>query len=250
MIIAFLRRVCESIAFRLKRAEQRSALRDSPLRQAGFPVCDTHALLRRLSAQSPHVIYDLGGNRGQWTLLAKSVFPSATVHAFEPLAAHCEEFRRHASNLPSVYLHSTALGEVAAELEMDMTSSSDSASLLPPNSLMKESYGVHSGSKVRVKVVPLDTWCETHGLPPPDLIKLDLQGYELQALRGGIRQLAHARAVILELSFQELYTGQPLAGEVIAELENWGFRLEAFATDVRGGETLLQLDALFLRMRK
>jgi len=79
------------------------------------------------------------------------------------------------------------------------------------------------------------------------LIKLDLQGYELHALRGAPRSLGHSRAVLLELSFREFYKDQPTPGAVLTHLEEAGFRLHALSPDLPAGRPLEQADALFLR---
>ena len=243
----FLLRICDSLAYRLRRRESAAAFRATPLTAAGFDTFDTHELLRQLSSSAPRVIYDLGANRGQWTLLAKSVFATAEVHSFEPLPDHCTDFLRHTAGLTDVHLHRVALGETTAELEMDLTTFSDSASLLAPTEVMARTYNVHSGRKVRVPVVRLDDWIAAHKLPPPNLIKLDLQGYELSALRGAPVALARARAVLLELSFREYYHAQPTPGTVIAHLEAAGYRLHALSPDLPAGRALEQADALFVR---
>jgi hypothetical protein len=119
--------------------------------------------------------------------------------------------------------------------------------LLAPTDASAKTYGVRPGRKIPVPVVRLDDWAEAHGLPEPDLLKLDLQGYELQALRGAPRCLQHARAALLELSFQEFYAGQPTPGRVITHLEQAGFRLAAISPDIPAGKLLEQIDVLFLR---
>lgn len=242
---SLLLRLADSLSFRLRRRQRRLAVRNTPA--ARTESFDTYELLLRLAANPPRVAYDLGGNRGQWTVLAKSVFPALEIHAFEPVPDHCALFTEATRALHGVSIHAVALGDTAAEMEMDLTTFSDSASLLPPAAALAETYAVHSGRKVRVPVVRLDDWVREHQLPWPDLLKLDLQGYELNALRGAPACLQHARAVVLELSFREYYTGQPPPGSVISHLEAAGFRLAAFSPDVRAGHLLEQVDALFLR---
>ena len=80
------------------------------------------------------------------------------------------------------------------------------------------------------------------------LLKLDVQGGELAVLEGGPRTLEHVQAVLVEVSFVELYTGQPLADKVFDRLRTLGFTC-------RGGWSLtygsagecLQGDFLFAR---
>ncbi|TXR57614.1 FkbM family methyltransferase [Quadrisphaera setariae] len=67
-------------------------------------------------------------------------------------------------------------------------------------------------------------------LGPMDLLKIDVQGSELPVFQNGRTTLAGAVAVHTEMSFAPLYEGQPLFGEVDAELRAQGFVLHTFAT--------------------
>ena len=69
----------------------------------------------------------------------------------------------------------------------------------------------------------LDALVRKMKLPFPELIKLDLQGAELQALAGASECLAHAQAVMLELSFIPLQKNWPLIGDVIPFMKERGF---------------------------
>ena len=72
---------------------------------------------------------------------------------------------------------------------------------------------------------PLDKLITQRQMPWPDLIKLDLQGFELDALRGSEQCLQHGQAVLLEVSFFEIQKGMSLAGEVIDFMRQRGFRI-------------------------
>ena len=93
------------------------------------------------------------------------------------------------------------------------------------SSILKDASGREWGKKVIAPVTTLDALITKLALPDPDLIKLDLQGAELDAMRGATRCLAHAEAVMLELSFIELQKGMPLIGDVVPFMAERGFRL-------------------------
>lgn len=79
------------------------------------------------------------------------------------------------------------------------------------------------------------------------MIKLDIQGFELEALKGFGNTLANVSHLTLELSFVEQYRGQITASEVIACLNEYGFPLSALSTDCATGTRLIETDALFER---
>jgi hypothetical protein len=82
-------------------------------------------------------------------------------------------------------------------------------------------------------------------------LKIDTQGFELAVLRGAERSLEHCPLVELELSWVELYSGQPLFDEVHAWMKDHGYRPVSFETgpgqvEARTGQTL-QNDVIVLR---
>ncbi len=98
----------------------------------------------------------------------------------------------------------------------------------------------------RVETTTVDLLLESATRP---FLKLDLQGYELEALEGASATLAIAPAVEVELSTVELYAGAPLLPEVLAFLDRKGYELfscEPALVDYESAR-VLQLDGLFIR---
>ena len=94
----------------------------------------------------------------------------------------------------------------------------------------------------------LDALLHDEPLTPTVLLKLDLQGYELQALRGAARTLERSDYVLLETAFKPLYEHEPLFEDVYALLQQAGFRFRNpvdFLSDASG--EIIQMDALFER---
>ncbi len=207
----------------------------------------TLELLTLLRPHPPRVIYDVGAMTGTWTRLSKAIFPSAVVHAFEPLSVHQTAFTANLERQPGVTLHPVALAGAAGEPVMEVASLTAGSSLLPLTSLTEERFGIRTVRHEQVTAVRLDEYAATHRLPPPDLIKLDVQGYELEVLLGAERAVAASTALLVELSFVEIYRGQPLFDEVERYCVDRGFRLHAFGSDTCLGRELLQADALFIR---
>jgi FkbM family methyltransferase len=128
------------------------------------------------------------------------------------------------------------------------------------NSVLKERTGFFAGTRpTRVPMRTLDGLVEAlqqqlqlrggPATPPPSLLKLDVQGFELAALRGANRTLASVEVVILETSLLQYNEGSPLAAEVIAALDCLGYQpLEVLETHSVGPESvMLQADYAFVR---
>jgi len=240
------RLLLERLAVESVRRRRLARLKRTAGADLGLGHIDSLELLEMLVPR-PAVIYDIGANRGTWTLLAKSVFPASEVHAFEPLEEHCRQFEAAAASLPGVRLHRVALGSKPGDAAMNVASFSDASSLLEPARASAAEFGVTKTSTATVQVHRLDEYRRDLALPPPDLIKLDVQGFELEALAGGEEALAAAAAVIMEVSFVELYVGQPPFSEVIAWMGARGFEVAALGVNTALGRALVQTDVLLRR---
>jgi len=208
---------------------------------------DSLELLELLRSLNIKVIYDVGANIGTWTLLARSIIPEAEVHAFEPLKAHCCKFLELTRDLSGITLHTVALGNRIAFMDMKVTDFTDASSLLDLTDSAREVFNLRSEGTEQVEVVRLDNYVKEAGLHPPDLIKLDIQGYEVEALLGGEQTVANTSAIIAEVSCIEFYAGQGLFHDVVALLAEKGLFLCAFGLNTSLGKTLSQMDVLFVR---
>jgi FkbM family methyltransferase len=135
----------------------------------------------------------------------------------EPREDAQPELRRRAAALPGVSVAQTLVG--ASEGTIDFYQSSDQSSVL------KDVDGREWGQRVTAPVTTLDALITKMNLPEPDLIKLDLQGHELECLRGATRCLAHAELVVLEVTFIPFQQGMPTVGEVVTFMAERGFQV-------------------------
>ena len=240
--------VVERLAIASRRRRRFRRLRGTPAAALQLGHIDSLELLELLQSAPPGVIYDIGANVGTWTCLAKSLFPSARVEAFEPLTQHAAAFRQWTAAWPNdIRLHNCALGPEERTATMNVMDFSDASSLLPVSAEGAREFKISQSAATTVSVVPLDVLIARERLPSPDLLKLDVQGYELAVLRGGTKCLRTTRAVLCEVSFREFYTGQPLFAEVVAFMEVHGFTLHALGEGTALGAPLVQSDALFLK---
>jgi len=192
---------------------------------------------------APAVIYDIGAYRGGWTRLAAEVFPDAQVVLFEANRDHAGALaatgRRHVI---------AALGETdggARAFHVPRQGDVTGASLYIENTAH------YAGENLQVRAVEtvrLDTLVARERVPAPDLIKIDVQGAELEVLAGAAETLRSAAALIVEVSFVDYNKGGPLAAQVIGAIERFGFNCADLCEVHRGAhDFVLQLDLLFVR---
>ena len=122
-------------------------------------------------------------------------------------------------------------------------------SYLEGSSLLRE-RGEHTGIVARVvPMVTIDDLCSERDLAGPCLIKIDVQGGEIEALSGATRILADAEVVILEVSLFQFVEDGPELHDVVSYMKDRGF----VAYDLFGGHVrpldgaLAQLDIVFVK---
>lgn len=171
-------------------------------------------------------VVDVGANRGQFTLAARHYAPKAGVIAFEPLPAPAAILRRLFAGDPQVTLHEAALGPAAERRSMHVSGLDDSSSLLPITALYSSLFpGTEEAGALEVRVGPLREFVRPEEIRAPALLKLDIQGFEYDALLGCLDLLPLFERVYCECSFMELYTSQKLGHDVVALLAQNGFVL-------------------------
>jgi FkbM family methyltransferase len=237
----------ERLAVASQRRRRRRRLIGTPAARLSLGHIDSLELLEMLRGAPPRVIHDIGANVGTWSCLAKSIFPEAAVEAFEPLEIHREAFRKWTSPWSDVRLHQVALGPREGSVDIEVTEFSDASSVLSLTDAGRKTFNTAAKERRSVRMETLDGLVARGAVRPPDLIKLDVQGYELEVLNGAPKALEGASALICEVSFRRYYEGQALFPDVLAFLDSRGFELRAFGPSLGLGEPLSQADALFVK---
>ena len=171
-------------------------------------------------------VVDVGANRGQFSLAVCIWAPDAKVFAFEPLKEPAARFRKVFKGNSKVNFHHVAIGPKAGKMTIHVSASDDCSSLLPISGLQEKLFpGTGEVRTETVKVGRLVEFISENEIVEPALLKLDVQGFELETLRGCEELLHWFSYVYVECSFVELYTGQALAHEIIDWLWRRGFQL-------------------------
>lgn len=202
-------------------------------------------MLRRAQ---PELILDVGANRGQFALAALGSVPDATIISFEPLTSEGDRFERIFAKNPAVRLQRIALSDRSEFRDLHVTAHADSSSLHRPTQLQTEAFpGTHETAVERVRLERLDRAIAPDVLAINTFLKIDVQGHEACVIRGASRLLDRIRWILVELSFVELYEGQPLIGEVTELLWQEGFQPTDMLPPLMDRRRAVQVDVLFER---
>lgn len=143
------------------------------------------------------VFYDIGANDGVFSLGYAA--RCRVVHAFEPAAVSCARLaeRCAAAGIENIVLHRVALGEKPGTMTLYGYSDDTFNSLYQRPADQLSHYSLDEGGREEVPVARLDDLVAGQELPAPDVVKIDIEGAELHALRGGERTISEALPVIL-----------------------------------------------------
>lgn len=196
---------------------------------------------------APNTLIDVGANKGQFSLLVRTVRPAAEIIAFEPLPRAADTFSQMFAGDEKVSVQRVALAGIDGLAEFHIADRADSSSLLKPGVGQERAYGVRRARTVDIPVARLDNCIDVQSLEHPILLKVDVQGGEVGVFEG-CDWLGEVDFIYVELSFVELYVGQPLFEEVNDYLAGRGFRILGVFNQVHTDEFgPTQVDVLFGR---
>lgn len=201
-------------------------------------------VLRHLNVST---VIDIGANTGQFALVANEVLGSPRLISFEPLESPYKKYKKILGSLNNISIFKVAIGPENIMTEMHISKREDSSSLLPISDLQNVIYpGTKEDRVEQVKVSTLNAVLDLNDLDKPILLKIDVQGFEKETLKGCESILEKISYIYVECSFVELYEGQSMAYEVIEWLVNRNYYLEGIYNPYYDSNGLaIQADFLF-----
>ena len=186
-------------------------------------------------------VVDIGASNGQWTHECREIWPDAKYFLVDPLVENELSLQRMKSDIRGLGYYLGALSSKPGS--MILNHHGDQSSFHPSE------FGHGAESQRSIPVETLDNLLKQGCFSPPDLIKIDVQGHELQVLAGAIETLKSAKILLIECNIQQSYHGIPFFHEVVSFLGDHDFRVFDFCTyaqrpfDLR----LTQTDVVFAK---
>lgn len=176
---------------------------------------------------APGHILDVGANVGLWSRAAAAVFPRAKISMLEPQQALRAALQQVAQELPDARAYSVAAGAEPGHRLLALRQDHPSSTFCDVGD-----YGMPIGYQ-DTEIIALDSLLGSPDFPPPDLVKVDVEGFELEVIKGAHEVISGAEILIIECSFFQWYPMTPRFADIVSVLAGLGFDVYDFCWFLR-----------------
>lgn len=193
---------------------------------------------------APRVVLDIGAAKGYWSLRAGWRWKDARFFMIDPLVESEPALKEIVRKDPRFAYVLCAAGAERGSVVMNVTPDFDGSSAL-------DYPGADPSRKRTIPVETIDNLLAEGKLAPPEMVKIDVQGFEMHVLRGGQRMFDTAEVFIIETNLYRFMPDCPLLHEVVAYMAERGYRIFDLAGNLRRPfeNDLAQIDVVFVSDR-
>jgi len=181
-----------------------------------FPADPFYAqkeFIDRMAVSQP-VIFDVGAHKGETVSRYRALFPDSSIYCFEPFPENVKILRSRYSSDPSVHVYECAVSDVNGRKDFYVNENDATSSLLPRTNGERRYYSKAADSRCTMEVDTrtIDEILQQNDIDHIDILKFDIQGGELMALKGAEKALQESRVSIIytETLFVPHYEKNPL----------------------------------------
>ncbi len=190
-----------------------------------------------------NAVLDVGAYKGWFSYLAADVFSDATFYLFEPLIEMQEELGAFCEQHPKSKYFSIALGPVDESLSLRTFRDLKWSGFMDVDIPAKDERTPRI-----VEVRKIDTLLKENKIQVPDLVKIDVQGYELEVLKGAEMLFGKTEIFILEASLHNKHPSFPLFADVVAFMNARDYVVFDFPGFLRQPDSsLIECDVCFVK---
>lgn len=150
--------------------------------------------------KDPQIIFDVGAYIGEFSLEVNKSFKVATVYAFEPVNASYNKFVNATSSIKKIKVFNIALGNESGTVEIPLYKE---ASI---NTLKAANYDHSPISSEKITVQRLADFVKDNNIVKIDIFKVDVEGFELEVLKGAGDFLSKVDCIIAEVGYKRTNT--------------------------------------------
>jgi len=207
-------------------------------------------LKRVLKDSKIDTFFDVGSNKGQFTLLLKILNVKQNIYSFDPLTSAKVSFSYIYKYFKNIRFYSFAISSKCVSQKLFIPKEDDASSLLKISCYQNEFFSTSNiVDHQDVKVTTLKHWFESNNIKNfyNGFLKIDVQGSEINVLKGAGQLLEKFKYIYIELSFKEFYESQKLGWEIIQFLSFKNYKFIRVENCIYDDLILIQADFLFIR---
>jgi FkbM family methyltransferase len=148
------------------------------------------------------IMFDVGAHVGETALALALEFPAASIHAFEPVQVCFNQLQKNCRNYKNVVCHPVALGDQNETRAIALRSNNVDCTMNQVNRLADQN--TPSEFKEIITIQRIDDVCSQLNIDQIAFLKIDVEGFELEVLRGANRMLKSQKIknLIAEVTFE------------------------------------------------
>jgi len=163
-----------------------------------------NTVLKEILKRDPVAIFDVGANVGSYAQMLRARFPVAEIHCFEPGPKAFKQLTSNTKDL-NVSLHNVALGNSNGTIVLVRSSNDADGAMLTAYKEAMSSVFTFAGEpneRIICNMVCLDDFCNNR-VPEIDFLKIDVEGHELEVLKGAKKMIGQNKINIIQFEFNE-----------------------------------------------
>lgn len=174
--------------------------------------------------KEPKVIFDCGANIGFVTYQFQKRFKGSSIYSFEPNPSVFSVLKNSTSTSKNIHVFNTGIGNEVSNLNFYKNNNTGTSSFLEPNDFHK-AHLARKYEKIEVPIITIGEFCKKENIDEINILKLDIEGYELNALKGCEEMLQQCKIdfIYAEVNLIPTYEGQCLIEEVITYLRKLNY---------------------------
>lgn len=191
-------------------------------------------------------IVDIGGGTGTTAVIFSKKYPKNDIFIFEPILTNFKFIEQVKERTSHWKLINKAAGSTSGKTQINIANRITASSLLQLNSDNKGTYGeaLSPKGKEDIEVSTLDSEIPQNKIV--EVLKLDVQGFELEVMKGGIDTLKRTKVIVFEVNNHQGFEGAPTYFDIDTFLREHNFELYDILPGLRENEKLLDWDAIYV----
>jgi FkbM family methyltransferase len=193
------------------------------------------------------IIVDAGAADGVISKMFAEKFSDCKIYSFEPVSKTYEILSENTIHCKNLNRINKALGSDSGESEIHILERITSSSILNISDTIEEPFfaeALKENSTEKISITTLDR--EIPSSEKVAILKMDVQGYEMEILKGGINTLKNTDMILLEMQNHQFYKQAPMYYDLDAFLRSQNFECWDLIPSIRKGNKLMEWDAIYI----